>query len=116
MVTMSWPQGTRILGSCGLSVPGLAVRIVDPPSGQDVAGGEEGELIVRGPNLKAGYHNRPEETDTALRNGWYRTRDLARSDANGHLTVTGRLKELVIRGGQNIAPTEIEDAANGMRA
>jgi acyl-CoA synthetase (AMP-forming)/AMP-acid ligase II len=112
MVTMNWPTGGRVLGSCGLPVPGLSVRIVDPASGRDVERGAEGELIVRGPNLMSGYHNKPQETAAALRDGWYRTGDLARSDPNGFLTITGRLKELIIRGGQNIAPAEIEEAAN----
>jgi acyl-CoA synthetase (AMP-forming)/AMP-acid ligase II len=110
MVTMNWPTGGRLLGSCGLPVPGLAVRIVDPVSGADVPLGDEGELIVRGPNVMPGYHNKPAETAAALREGWYRTGDLARSDANGFLAITGRLKELIIRGGQNIAPAEIEEA------
>ena len=112
MVTMNWPTGARVPGSCGFPVPGLAVRIVDPANGRDVAPGEEGELIVRGPNVMPGYHNKPEETAKALRNGWYHTGDLAKSDANGFLTITGRLKELIIRGGQNIAPAEIEEAVN----
>jgi long-chain acyl-CoA synthetase len=112
MVTMNWPTGGRVLGSCGLPVPGLAVRILDPASGRDLPAGEEGELIVRGPNLMSGYHNMPEETAAALRNGWYHTGDLARADENGFLTITGRLKELIIRGGQNIAPAEIEEVAN----
>jgi long-chain acyl-CoA synthetase len=111
MVTMNWPVGDRVMGSCGLPVPGLATRIIDPLSERDVDPGEEGELIVRGPNLMAGYHNKPHETAAALRAGWYYTGDLARSDANGYLTITGRLKELIIRGGQNIAPAEIEEAA-----
>jgi acyl-CoA synthetase (AMP-forming)/AMP-acid ligase II len=59
-----------------------------------------------------GYHNKPAETSAALREGWYCTGDLARSDVNGFLTITGRLKELIIRGGQNIAPAEIEEAVN----
>jgi long-chain acyl-CoA synthetase len=112
MVTMNWPTGTRVMGSCGLPVPGLAVRIVDPASGRDVACGTEGELIVRGPTLMVGYHDKPAETASALRDGWYHTGDLARSDADGFLTITGRLKELIIRGGQNIAPAEIEEAAS----
>jgi long-chain acyl-CoA synthetase len=112
MVTMNWPSGGRVFGSCGLSVPGLSVRIVDPASGQDVAQGQEGELIVRGPNVTPGYLNKPEETAKALRNGWYHTGDLARADENNFLTITGRLKELIIRGGQNIAPAEIEEVAN----
>src|SRR5215475_1036150 len=112
MVTMNWPVGGRVLGSCGFPVPGLAVRIVDPASGKDAPLGAEGELIVRGPNVMRGYHNKPAETAAALREGWYRTGDLARSDANGFLTITGRLKELIIRGGQNIAPAEIEEVVN----
>ena len=87
------------------------MRIVDPATGRDLDPGGEGELIVRGPNLMSGYHNKPDETAAALRNGWYHTGDLARSDENGFLTITGRLKELIIRGGQNIAPAEIEEAA-----
>src|SRR6185436_18247465 len=112
MVTMNWPSGARVFGSCGLPVPGLAVRIVDPVSGRDVDTGQEGELIVRGPNVMPGYLNKPEETAKALRNGWYHTGDLARADANNFLTITGRLKELIIRGGQNIAPAEIEEVVN----
>lgn len=110
MVTMNWPSGSRVLGSCGIPVPGLAVRIVDPVSDHDVGLDAEGELIVRGPNLMSGYYNQPEATASALKDGWYRTGDLARSDRNGYLTITGRLKELIIRGGQNIAPAEVEVA------
>jgi long-chain acyl-CoA synthetase len=112
MVTMNWPSGGRVFGSCGFPVPGLAVRIVDPASGADVAAGQEGELIVRGPNVMLGYLNKPEETAKALRNGWYHTGDLAKADENNFLTITGRLKELIIRGGQNIAPAEIEEVVN----
>ena len=108
MVTLNWPRGERAPGSCGLALPGVAVRLVDPVSGGDVAPGAEGELIVRAPNVMLGYHRKPAETEAALRDGWYRTGDLARSDANGFLTITGRLKELIIRGGQNIAPAEVE--------
>ena len=88
------------------------MRIVDAASGRDVPAGTEGELIVRGPNVMIGYHNKPQETAAALRDGWYHTGDLARSDENGFLTITGRLKELIIRGGQNIAPAEIEEVVS----
>lgn len=108
MVTMNWPGSVRLPGSCGLPLPGLSVRLVDSED-RDVAFGEEGELIVRGPNVMKGYHNKPEATESALKGGWYRTGDLARMDASGFLTITGRLKELIIRGGQNIAPAEIEE-------
>jgi acyl-CoA synthetase (AMP-forming)/AMP-acid ligase II len=115
MVTMNWPTGTRVPGSCGFPVPGLAVRLVDA-NGRDVDPGHEGELIVRGPNVMPGYHNKQQETATALRDGWYHTGDLAKSDDNGFLTITGRLKELIIRGGQNIAPAEIEEVVNTFAA
>ena len=104
------------MGSCGLPLPGLAVRIVDPTSMADCAPGQEGELIVRGPNVMLGYLNNPEETARAVRGGWYHTGDLARVDANGFITITGRIKELIIRGGQNIAPAEIEEVVIGLES
>jgi len=109
MVTINWPGSARVSGSCGLPLPGLSVRLVSPTTGKDVAQGEEGELICRGPNVMRGYRNKPEATASALRDGWYHTGDLARADAHGFLTISGRLKELIIRGGQNIAPAEIEE-------
>ncbi len=110
MVTMNWPGQWRVSGSCGLPLPGLTVRLVDPKTNIDVAVGQEGELICKGPNLMQGYLNKPEETSKAVVDGWYRTGDLAKCDRNGFLTITGRLKELIIRGGQNIAPAEIEES------
>ena len=115
MVTMNWPGAPRVMGSCGLPLPGLATRIIDA-AGRDVAFGSEGQLIVRGPNIMQGYLNKPAETADALREGWYYTGDLARSDANGFLTITGRVKELIIRGGQNIAPAEVEEAVRSHAA
>jgi acyl-CoA synthetase (AMP-forming)/AMP-acid ligase II len=108
MVTMNWLRGGRRMGSCGLPVPGCAVRLVDPVTGEDVPCGAEGELIVRGPQVMLGYHNRPEATAAALRGGWYHSGDLARSDDCGYLTITGRIKELIIRGGENVYPAEVE--------
>jgi acyl-CoA synthetase (AMP-forming)/AMP-acid ligase II len=108
MVTMNWPDGGRIPGSCGIPVPGVGVRLVDPVSGEDVGAGEEGELWVSGPNVMVGYHNRADATAEVLRHGWYRTGDLGRRDPNGFLTICGRTKELIIRGGENIYPAEVE--------
>lgn len=113
MVTINWPIGARPAGSCGLPVPGCAVRLVDPGSGEDVPFGEEGELIVRGPQVMQGYYNKPDATEEALRDGWYHSGDLARSDESGYLTITGRIKELIIRGGENIYPSEVEQAVAG---
>ncbi|MFD4694474.1 SDR family NAD(P)-dependent oxidoreductase, partial [Streptomyces sp. NPDC058463] len=108
-ITINWPTGARVEGSCGLPVPGLGVRIVDPETGLDAAEGEEGEVWVRGPSVMLGYHNQPEATAEALRHGWYHTGDLARRDGAGYFTITGRIKELIIRGGENIHPGEVEE-------
>ncbi|MGC0373865.1 SDR family NAD(P)-dependent oxidoreductase [Streptomyces sp. SAI-229] len=108
-ITINWPTGARVEGSCGLPVPGLGVRLVDPETGLDVAPGEEGEVWVRGPSVMLGYHNQPEATATALKDGWYHTGDLARRDGDGYFTITGRIKELIIRGGENIHPGEVEE-------
>jgi acyl-CoA synthetase (AMP-forming)/AMP-acid ligase II len=110
MVTMNWPRGARPPGSCGLPIPGITVRLVDPADARDVPQGAEGELWVRGPGVTPGYHRLPEATAAALRDGWYRTGDLARADENGYLRISGRTKELIIRGGENIYPAEVEDA------
>ncbi|WP_308298729.1 type I polyketide synthase [Streptomyces sp. GESEQ-35] len=107
-ITINPPEGARVEGSCGLPVPGVGVRIVDPTTGTDVPTGEEGEVWVSGPNVMAGYHNSPEATAEAIRDGWFRTGDLARRDDAGYFTICGRIKELVIRGGENIHPEEIE--------
>ncbi|MFJ4520653.1 type I polyketide synthase [Streptomyces sp. NPDC088810] len=107
-ITMNPPDGARVEGSCGLPVPGVDVRIVDPETGRDVPAGQEGEVWVSGPNVMVGYHNSPEATRAALRDGWFRTGDLARRDEAGYFTVCGRLKDLIIRGGENIHPDEVE--------
>ncbi|MCK9873775.1 AMP-binding protein [Nocardiopsis dassonvillei] len=111
-ITMSPPKQAGKDASCGPPVPGLQVRIVDPDTREAVADGEEGEVLVSGPTLMIGYHNSPEATAEVLRDGWYRTGDLARTDESGHLTITGRLKELIIRGGENIHPREIEESVS----
>lgn len=108
MVTLNSAGGTRIMGSCGLPLPGLTARVVDLQD-RDTDPDQEGELIVRGPNVMLGYHGKPEASAEALRAGWYRTGDLAKRDVNGFLTITGRLKEVIIRGGQNISPVEVEE-------
>ncbi|WP_146073686.1 AMP-binding protein, partial [Amycolatopsis sp. CA-126428] len=107
-ITMNPPDGARVDGSCGRPVPGVGVRVVDPGTGLDVPAGQEGEVWVKGPNVMVGYHNSPEATAAAMRDGWFRTGDLARRDDAGYFTICGRIKELVIRGGANIHPGEIE--------
>ncbi|MCT9138256.1 type I polyketide synthase [Streptomyces violarus] len=110
MIAVNRPGGPGVDGSCGAPVPGMDVRLVDPRGGEDVPDGAEGEVWVRGPSLMTGYHGQPEATAAALRDGWYRTGDLGRRVEHGHLRLTGRVSELIIRGGENIHPTEIEQA------
>jgi rifamycin polyketide synthase module 1/2/3 len=106
--TVTPVNATRVPGSCGLPLPGCAVRIVDPEGG-DLAPGERGEMLVRGPNVTGGYLNKPEQTAAALAGGWYHTGDVATFDDHGYVYVVDRLKDLIISGGYNIAPKEIED-------
>lgn len=113
MVTLNSPTGSRKPGSCGLPVPGVNVRVVDPLSGIDVDTGNEGEIWVSGPSVMVGYLDNPRATEAALQDGWYRTGDLGRLDADGYLTISGRIKELIIRGGENIYPAEVEQVLLG---
>jgi len=99
----------RKAGSVGKPVHFVEVRIVDE-EGRELPAGSRGELLVRGPNLMAGYHHRPEETARALRDGWLHTGDAAWLDEEGYVYVSGRLKEMIISGGENIYPAEIENA------
>ncbi|GGQ05371.1 hypothetical protein GCM10010266_30830 [Streptomyces griseomycini] len=104
-VTMAAPGGTPEAGSCGRVLPGTRVRVGGGADGQDAG---EGELWVSGPGVMAGYHGRPEATAEVLRDGWFRTGDLARIEASGELVITGRVSELIIRGGANVHPSEVE--------
>lgn len=95
----------------GRALPEVEVRIVDPATERDVATGERGELWARGYVVMKGYYNMPEQTAAAITpDGWLRTGDQATIDASGNVRITGRIKDLIIRGGENIAPKEVEDA------
>ncbi|MDA3647918.1 SDR family NAD(P)-dependent oxidoreductase [Saccharopolyspora indica] len=113
-ITMNRPNGAVVPGSCGLPVPGLDIRIADVETGAELPPGVEGEVWVSGPNVMAGYHGQPDATAAALVDGWYRTGDLAVRDGLGYLTITGRIKELIIRGGENIHPAEIEEVVRAV--
>jgi fatty-acyl-CoA synthase len=94
----------------GRALPEVEVRIVDPATGEECAPGTAGELCCRGYNVMKGYYNNPKATAEAIAaDGWLRTGDQATMDAQGYVRITGRIKELIIRGGENIAPKEIED-------
>ena len=95
-------------GSVGKSLPFLEIRIVDENK-RPLPPGEVGELICRGPNVMQGYHRNPEGTQEALQNGWLFTADLARMDEEGFLYIVDRKKEMIVSGGENIYPREIEE-------
>ncbi len=103
------PEKVKRLGSCGRPVIGVEVRLVDE-EGNDVKTGEIGQIICRGGNLMKGYWKRPEDTERALRNGWLYTRDLARVDEDGFLYIVDRLDDMIISGGFNVYPREVEEA------
>jgi fatty-acyl-CoA synthase len=94
----------------GKPLPGAEVKIVDPSTDESLPPGETGELWVRGYLIMKGYYNKPEATQDAITaDGWLRTGDLAAQDADGYITIRGRKKDMIIRGGENISPKEIED-------
>jgi malonyl-CoA/methylmalonyl-CoA synthetase len=100
-------EGVRRAGTVGLPLPGVELRLAEPA----------GEILVRGPNVFAGYRNRPEATAEAIDGeGWFRTGDLGRLDEDGYVTIVGRAKELIISGGYNVYPREVEDVIRQLPA
>ncbi|SEM99705.1 long-chain-fatty-acid--CoA ligase [Lihuaxuella thermophila] len=96
-------------GTIGLPWPDTDCRIVDPETGEEVSMGQLGELQVRGPQVMKGYWKRPEETDKVLRDGWLSTGDIARMDEDGYFYIVDRKKDVIIAGGFNIYPREVEE-------
>lgn len=96
-------------GSIGLPWPDTECRIVDPESGADRLVGEVGELLIRGPQVMRGYWNRPDATAEALKDGWLHTGDMARMDEEGYFFIVDRKKDVIIAGGFNVYPREVED-------
>jgi long-chain acyl-CoA synthetase len=95
-------------GSIGTPIRGVEFRLVDD-NDQDVPDGEPGEIAIRGHNVMKGYWNKPEETAKAMRDGWFHTGDVARRDSDGFYYIVDRKKDMIIRGGYNIYPREIEE-------
>ncbi|NLJ41223.1 MAG: AMP-binding protein [Clostridiales bacterium] len=98
------------VSTVGRALPGIECKIVDPKTGEDLPDNVDGEFVARGYNLMKGYYKMPEATAAAIdQDGWLHTGDLARRDENGYYKITGRIKDMIIRGGENIYPKEIED-------
>ncbi|MFK0284676.1 long-chain fatty acid--CoA ligase [Streptomyces sp. NPDC090499] len=107
VVSVNTEQAGPRPGSVGTPIPGVRVRVVD--NGREVPRGETGEIAVRGHNVMKGYWQRPEETAATIRDGWLYTGDLGRVDRDGYLWIVGRKKDVIIRGGYNVYPREVED-------
>ena len=107
--TLNPYDGVRKPGTVGLPLPGQEVRVVDQ-LGNPVPRGERGEIVIRGANVMRGYLNRPEDTAKTIVDGWLHTGDVGVFDEDGYLRIVDRIKDMIIRGGENIYPKEIETA------
>jgi long-chain acyl-CoA synthetase len=105
--------GTRKIGSIGLPLPGQDVRIFSE-NDEDLPPGQIGEIVIRGPNVMKGYLNRKNETEETLRNGWLHSGDLGYMDKDGYFFIVDRKKDMIIRGGENVYPKEIENLISTM--
>jgi long-chain acyl-CoA synthetase len=109
VASFNHPDRERKVGSIGTPIEGVEMKVVDD-DGTEMAQGEVGEIAIRGHNVMRGYWNRPEATAEAIdRDGWFRTGDMAKVDADGYFFIVDRKKELIIRGGYNVYPREIEE-------
>lgn len=106
--TSNPPYGRQKAGSVGLPLPGVEVGIFEPQTKHPLKTGQTGEIWVRGPNVFSGYWNNPEATAEAFHQGWFRTGDLGAFSEDGYLSILGRRKELIIVGGTNVTPGEVE--------
>jgi malonyl-CoA/methylmalonyl-CoA synthetase len=105
-------EGERRPGTVGPALPGVSLRVTGPEG--ELPAGEAGMLEVRGPNVFAGYWRMPEKTAEEFRDGWFVTGDIARIDADGYITIVGRARDLIITGGLNVYPKEIEQAIDAL--
>ena len=111
-ITLTRTEDTleRRVSTVGTALPNVQVKLVDPETGQDTPVGEQGELLTRSFMVMKGYYNLPEATAAAIdEDGWLHTGDLATVDQDGYYRITGRLKDMIIRGGENVYPREIEE-------
>jgi len=105
-------KGIRKPGSIGLPLPNLEVRIVDPETFSDVVPGQTGEIWLKGSSITPGYWRKPEETSKAFEKGWFKSGDLGKVDEDGYYYLTDRIKHIIISGGENISPKEVEAIIN----
>jgi long-chain acyl-CoA synthetase len=108
VASFNHPDKVRKPGSIGTPIAGVEMRLIDA-DGADVSPGEVGEIAIRGHNVMKGYWGRPDATEEAITDGWFRTGDLAKVDEDGYYYIVDRKKDLIIRGGYNVYPREIEE-------
>ena len=108
VASFNHPDRERKAGSIGTPIEGVEMKVVDD-DGHDLAAGEVGEIVIRGHNLMKGYWNRPDATAEAIREGWFHTGDMAKVDDDGYFFIVDRKKDMIIRGGYNVYPREIEE-------
>ncbi|ODU02715.1 MAG: long-chain-fatty-acid--CoA ligase [Pseudonocardia sp. SCN 72-86] len=109
VASFNQPHRERKPGSIGFEIPGCEMRVVDD-NGADVGTDTPGEIVIRGDNVMKGYWGRPDATAEAIPDGWFRTGDIATRDADGYYFIVDRKKDLIIRGGYNVYPREVEEA------
>ncbi|MGY6549630.1 MAG: malonate--CoA ligase [Roseinatronobacter sp.] len=114
MLTSNPLEGPRRPGTVGPALPGVDLRITDPDTGTVLDAGAPGMIEVRGPNVFQGYWNMPEKTAAEFRDGWFITGDLGMVDADGYVSIVGRAKDLIISGGYNVYPKEIEQVLDAL--
>ncbi|TCK31073.1 malonyl-CoA/methylmalonyl-CoA synthetase [Ancylobacter aquaticus] len=107
-------EGERIAGTVGFPLPGVDLRVVSPETGEALGTGEIGMIEVRGPNVFAGYWRMPEKTEAEFHDGWFVTGDLGLIGPDGYVQIVGRGKDLVISGGYNVYPKEIESEIDAL--
>lgn len=108
MATVNPPDGIKKSGSIGYQIPSVETRIFNE-SGRELPTGEIGEIVIKGPNVMAGYWNNPEATAQAIRDGWFYTGDLAYKDEDGYIFIVDRKKDMINRGGLKVYPREVEE-------
>jgi len=108
VASFNMPDRERKPGTIGLPIPGCEMRCVDL-EGNEVPVGEVGEIAIRGDNVMKGYWNKPEATAEAIPDGWFRSGDLATMDDEGYFTIVDRKKDMILRGGMNVYPREVEE-------
>ena len=108
MASFNHPDRERKPGSIGTPIRGVEMRVVDD-HGNEVPQGEVGEIVIRGDNIMKGYWQRPDATAAAIPDGWFRSGDLGRVDEDGYFAIVDRKKDMIIRGGYNVYPREIEE-------